>query len=165
MLLVVTLGVTALVACGGSDDNGSGGIRFPRFAGADELASVDLPQEDLEDIDANVVDGESTLLRSDAPFDEVREYYAEGVEDDGWVVTQSVEIDDEQELFVVSNDRRVAAVYVLSGEAAVDGEELFADEGLEFDPDDVEAEDTVILVSHFTCQESSVAECLAALAP
>jgi hypothetical protein len=165
LVMIALLALALLASCGGDDDDDGGDDPFPTFSGADEIATAEPTQEDLADLNADVIDAGTTLLRVDEPFDEVAQYYSEDVEDDGWLVNQDVPLDDEQLVVVLTNDTRVAAVYVLSGAAAKEGEELFADEGLEFDPEDVDDEDSVILVSHFTCQESTVAECLVSFAP
>jgi hypothetical protein len=165
MIAVALLALTMLASCGGDDDDDDGTEAFPTFSGADELTTAEWTQEHLADLDADVSGGGATLLRSGDPFDEVAQYYSEDVEDDGWFVNSEIPAGDEQLVVILTNDTRVAAVYVLSGAAAKEGEQLFADEGLEFDPDDVDDEDSVILVSHFTCEEQSVAACVAALSP
>lgn len=167
IVILALLALGALAACGGDDGGGGGGSSgdYPKFSGAKQLGAVELTQADLEDMESDVTDAKAAVLRTDKPFDEVAEYYGEGVEDDGWLVAQDIELDDEQQVFIVSNDKRVAAVYVMSGAVAKESEDLFANEGLEIDLEEIADEDTVILVTHFTCQERSVASCLTELAP
>ena len=153
-LLIIVLGLS--MACGDSSGD------TPRFEDAEELDSADVPEDDLDDLGFEVSDAHGAVYRTEEDLETVYEYYADGVEDDDWQVEETIP-DETEAIVILSKDDTVATVFVMPGYRAIEGQALFEQEGLDLDPDDVADDDTVILISQFTCEEDDVDDCLNAI--
>lgn len=150
--------MSLVAACGGEDSSS-----FPKVSGASKVTSSKPSQEDLDEMGVEVSNAESTIYKSDKSVEEVAEFYSDGVKDDGWNVDQNIPMGDGSSVSIISKGKSIAAVYVLSGAAAKENQSLFDDEDLDFNPDEIDDDETVILEVHFDCEEDVVATCMTAL--
>lgn len=161
--LVALLGLL-LAACGddGEAKDDVAGDAFPRFSGARELASAPTPDDDMAGIKAEASDGHGLILVSDASLDEVKGYYEDGVEDDGWTVSLATPVGDTL-VSVMGRESRVASVMVMTGAGAKGFTGVFEDQGLSIDAARIADDDTVILVQHFQCDAGNATVCIDAM--
>lgn len=165
--VAVMMAFSLLVACGGGgdDDDGGGGggsSDIPAPSGADRLAEEDVTADDLQASDIEVSDGKAVAYKiSDSSFDDVADFYENGVDDDGWTVDEHVAISDLL-VAVLHQDDKMVLVTGMTGAAAREQGDASLGE-LEVDLDDLADDDILIVGASFTCEEDSIEDCIAAM--
>jgi hypothetical protein len=156
-LALCLVAALTLAACGGG--GGSDGDA-PLIDGADRIDSGDVDNDDLEELDFEVADARLGVWKSDQSFDEVSRYYTSGVEDDGWTVETTSEVGETDMIAYLTKDDTVAFVNVMAAVTAREQMNLFDESNLDFDEDSVDDDETVIVITHYTCEEENLADCV-----
>lgn len=156
-----------LVACGGGDDDddgggGGGSGDIPAPSGADRLAEEDISAEDIDATDVDISDAKGVAYKvSDSSMDDVADFYENGVEDDGWTVDEHVALGDLMLAVIHQDDDLVVVTAMTAAAAREQGETSLGD--LEFDLDELEDDDIVIIAAGFTCNEDNIEDCITAM--
>lgn len=155
LALLLALGVAA---CGGDGGGGGGGDDVPVISGADEIESQDASDDQLEELGFAASDGKATAYKTDKSLDEVSDFYDDL--EDGWDVAMSMPIGD-QYVAVLSKGKTVAFVSAMTGAYAKENPDMVGDEDFEIDVEDIDDDDTLVLVAEFTCDEENIEDCVA----
>jgi hypothetical protein len=152
--LVAVLALTACGGGGGSDDDA------PVIDGADRIDSGDVDDDDVEELDFEVTNARLGVWKSEQSFEEVSDYYSSEVEDDGWTVETTSNVGETDMIAYLTRDDTVAFVNVMAGATAKEQMNLFEESNLDFDDDSVDDDETVIVITHYTCEEENLEDCV-----
>lgn len=113
----------------------------PAFASADARIDVWTTEDDLAAVEA---------------------FYSDELTEDGWRVVSIDELAEGDKLLVLTREDEVARVNLLAGPVATAEEQLqlFEAANLDVDEDEVEDDETVIVITSFDCREPAVEACL-----
>jgi hypothetical protein len=158
-LLLVGL-IAMLAACGGSGDSGPSGSVVPVFAGAERLDSDE--KGDLYDaFGYKTRDAFGTVYRSDRRFEDVITYYSEGIGGEGWHVIISQQFLDGVWTVMTTRDDVVAMLTIMTGSAVHLAPTLAGLDEYQINAATITADQTVIIVHEYTCEEQDVTSCTA----
>lgn len=122
---------------------------YPEFDGAQEVETQNI---DFSDIQFDYSNGGVAVYESSDPFDQVAGYYQDGVTNNGWTVEATVPSTEGQSISYLSQENNVVIAQVLTGIVAQDQAEIL-NEALDTDFAEFQDDDTVIILTHLTCDE------------
>ena len=154
--VVLALALTQ-AACGGSDA-ASSGSGVPVVAGGEKIGEAELDDAWYDAFGFATSDALGTVYRTSASLTDVTAYYSEGIASEGWTVVASAPMATAQTV-MVSKDDRVAMLTLMSGETYTIAPGIGGLEDMGITLDNILADETIVTVQEFTCDEDDVARC------